>query len=211
MVPVDLAGLRRLEVMAAAVGVEAHWQAVLRENLFQRPEGRVGSFRRLRARLQRALCDRARRQGLGLHPDPRRRPRRDPVRAGRSGRSATTIACPSGRSSSRSRKPRCAPTSSKPRSGSTSIPTAPTPSSTGHGASAATTRKDSPSRSCAPPKSARRPQPVDMWTTLRLAHMPTGEQNQKKRTFDVLPKPDNLIRYRHDSALSWHPSVQSHT
>jgi hypothetical protein len=35
-----------------------------------------------------------------------------------------------------------------------------------------------------------------MWTTLRLAHIPTGEQNQKKRTFDVLPKPDNFIRYR---------------
>ena len=26
---------------------------------------------------------------------------------------------------------------------------------------------------------------------------PTGEQNQKKRTFEVLPKPDNFIRYRH--------------
>jgi len=26
---------------------------------------------------------------------------------------------------------------------------------------------------------------------------PTGEQNQKKRTFDVLPKPDKFIRYRH--------------
>jgi hypothetical protein len=38
--------------------------------------------------------------------------------------------------------------------------------------------------------------PVDMWTTLRLAHIPTGEQNQKKRTYDVLQKPDNLIRYR---------------
>ena len=25
---------------------------------------------------------------------------------------------------------------------------------------------------------------------------PTGEQNQKKRTFDVLPKPDNSIRCR---------------
>jgi len=39
-----------------------------------------------------------------------------------------------------------------------------------------------------------------MWTTasptLRFAHMPTGEQNQKKRTFDVLSKPDKLIRYR---------------
>jgi hypothetical protein len=33
-----------------------------------------------------------------------------------------------------------------------------------------------------------------MGTTLRLAHIPTGEQNQKKRTFDALPKPDNLIR-----------------
>jgi hypothetical protein len=39
-------------------------------------------------------------------------------------------------------------------------------------------------------------EPVDMWTTLRLAHIPTGEQNHKKRTYDVLPKPDNLIRYR---------------
>jgi hypothetical protein len=25
---------------------------------------------------------------------------------------------------------------------------------------------------------------------------PTGEQKQKKRTSDVLPKPDNFIRYR---------------
>ena len=50
----------------------------------------------------------------------------------------------------------------------------------------------------APLKSAqRRADPVDMWTTLRLAHIPTGEQNQKKRTYDVLPKPDNFIRYRH--------------
>jgi hypothetical protein len=29
---------------------------------------------------------------------------------------------------------------------------------------------------------------------------PTGEQNQKKRTYDVLPKPDNFIRYRQASA-----------
>jgi hypothetical protein len=35
---------------------------------------------------------------------------------------------------------------------------------------------------------------VNMGTTLRLAHIPTGEQNQKERTFDALPKPDNLIR-----------------
>jgi hypothetical protein len=26
--------------------------------------------------------------------------------------------------------------------------------------------------------------------------MPTGEHKQKKRTYDALPKPDNLIRYR---------------
>jgi hypothetical protein len=26
-----------------------------------------------------------------------------------------------------------------------------------------------------------------MWATLRLAHIPAEEQNQKKRTFDVLP------------------------
>jgi hypothetical protein len=25
---------------------------------------------------------------------------------------------------------------------------------------------------------------------------PTAEQKQKKRTYDVLPKPDNFIRYR---------------
>jgi hypothetical protein len=32
--------------------------------------------------------------------------------------------------------------------------------------------------------------------------MPTGEQKQKKRTYDVLPKPDNLIRYR-QRLLQW--------
>src|SRR5271165_3247791 len=31
---------------------------------------------------------------------------------------------------------------------------------------------------------------------MRVAHSPTAEQKQKKRTSDVLPKPDNLIRYR---------------
>ncbi|MGO9237358.1 MAG: hypothetical protein ACLP4V_25975, partial [Methylocella sp.] len=30
----------------------------------------------------------------------------------------------------------------------------------------------------------------------RLDHSPTGEQKQKKRTFDVLPKPAKLISYR---------------
>jgi hypothetical protein len=31
--------------------------------------------------------------------------------------------------------------------------------------------------------------------------MPTGEQKQKKRTLDLLPKPDKLTRYRHRYAL----------
>ena len=44
MVPVDLARLRGVEVMAAAVGVEAHRQAVRRENLFQRLKGRGRSL-----------------------------------------------------------------------------------------------------------------------------------------------------------------------
>src|SRR5208283_2373719 len=30
----------------------------------------------------------------------------------------------------------------------------------------------------------------------RLDHSPTGEQKQKKRTFDVLPNPAKLISYR---------------
>jgi hypothetical protein len=36
---------------------------------------------------------------------------------------------------------------------------------------------------------------------IRFAHSPTGEQNQKKRTYDVLPKPDKWIRYRQASVL----------
>jgi hypothetical protein len=40
-----------------------------------------------------------------------------------------------------------------------------------------------------------------MWTSLRLAQMPTAEQNHKKRTFEALPKPDNLIRYRHSATI----------
>ena len=64
---------------------------------------------RLSARPQRALCRRAGRRGLGLHPHSRRRSRRDPVRSRRSGRSATTIASPTGRSNCRSRRARCGP------------------------------------------------------------------------------------------------------
>jgi hypothetical protein len=48
-----------------------------------------------------------------------------------------------------------------------------------------------------PLKSARRRASWTAWTSLRLAHPAhEAEQNQKKRTSDVLPKPDNLIRYR---------------
>jgi hypothetical protein len=46
-----------------------------------------------------------------------------------------------------------------------------------------------------------------MWTTLRLAHIPTAEQNQKKRTNHVLPKPDKLIRYRQRSGQLLKPAL----
>src|SRR5580700_1629565 len=67
------------------------------------------------------------------------------------------------------------------------------PSSTARAASDATTGTET---SKTPPKSARR---RDLWKCgqrKRVAHSPTGEQKQKKRTFVVLPKPDKLIRYR---------------
>ena len=41
---IDLARLRRAEIGRAAVGVEAHRQAMLRKDLFQRPEGRGRAF-----------------------------------------------------------------------------------------------------------------------------------------------------------------------
>jgi hypothetical protein len=82
---------------------------------------------------------------------------------------------------------------------STSIPTAPTPSSTGLGASDATTRTER-SRTAtmknAPFKSARRRGLWKWGQGIRFAHSPTAEQNQKKRTNHVLPKPDKFIRYR---------------
>jgi hypothetical protein len=40
---------------------------------------------------------------------------------------------------------------------------------------------------------------ASLWTAStrpRVAHPATGEQKQKKRTYDVLPKPANLIRVR---------------
>src|SRR5271156_2355570 len=53
-----------------------------------------------------------------------------------------------------------------------------------------------------PLKSARRRASWTAWTSLRLAHPAhEAEQNQKKRTSDVLPKPDNLIRYRHELVM----------
>ena len=48
-----------------------------------------------------------------------------------------------------------------------------------------------------PLKSARRPACGNVDNANGVAHSPTGEQKQKQRTFDVLPKPANLIRYRH--------------
>ena len=50
----------------------------------------------------------------------------------------------------------------------------------------------------APLKSARRRNAVDgMDKASGLPTPPTAEQNQKKRTNHVLPKPDKFIRYRH--------------
>jgi hypothetical protein len=39
---------------------------------------------------------------------------------------------------------------------------------------------------------------------LRLAHPAHREQNQKTRTFDALPKPDNSIRYRQENEFYRH-------
>ena len=45
MTPIDpAASFRGVKVMRPAIGVEAHRQAMLRENLAQAPEGRGGSF-----------------------------------------------------------------------------------------------------------------------------------------------------------------------
>ncbi|RBP14008.1 integrase-like protein [Roseiarcus fermentans] len=68
--------------------------------------------------------------------------------------------------------------SSRPRSASTSTSTARTPSFTGRDASAATTRKDSSSRSFAPPESARR---RDLWTCGRRFAPPTCPQENRTR------------------------------
>jgi hypothetical protein len=53
----------------------------------------------------------------------------------------------------------------------------------------------------APLKSARRRGLWKCGQGIRLAHSPSAEQNQKKRTNHVLPKPDNFIRYRQGDPL----------
>jgi hypothetical protein len=52
-----------------------------------------------------------------------------------------------------------------------------------------------------PLKSARRRPHGRHGQASGLPTPPTGEQNQKKRTFDALPKPDNFIRYRQNLHL----------
>ena len=58
-------------------------------------------------------------------------------------------------------------------------------------------RSGNPMKRKTPPKSARRRACGRHRQASGLPTPPTGEQKQKKRTYDVLPKPDNLIRYRH--------------
>jgi hypothetical protein len=58
----------------------------------------------------------------------------------------------------------------------------------------------------APLKSARRRGLWKWGQGIRLAHSPTAEQNQKKRTNHLLPKPDKFIRYR--QGLLWKTSVR---
>ena len=99
----------------------------------------------------------------------------------------------------RSPRARCGPTSSRCWSRSMFIPTARTPSSTGPAALAATTRKEGSGKTIplAPLKCARRRADargnVDDASPRPKGRQ--GEQNQKKRTYDALPKPDNFIRY----------------
>src|SRR5579863_10543027 len=68
-----------------------------------------------------------------------------------------------------------------------------TPSSTANDASAATIRKEHSPKPEKPLESAQRPACGNVDNAKGVAHSPTGEQKQKQRTFDVLPKPANLI------------------
>ena len=77
----------------------------------------------------------------------------------------------------RSRRSATAITTSGPRCACTNIPMAGSPSSTARAAWPATSptaASRTPSDQDPPPKSARRRGPVDLWTTLRVAHNPTG-------------------------------------
>src|SRR5665213_2928273 len=69
------------------------------------------------------------------------------------------------------------------------------PSSTARAALVATTAKASPWNSKTLPESARQRACGRLGQVSDLPTPPT-EQKQKKRTFDVLPKPANLISYR---------------
>src|ERR1700687_1046398 len=81
-------------------------------------------------------------------------------------------------------------------------------SSTASDASAATIRRERSSNPEKPLKSARRPTCGNVDNAKGVAHSPTGEQKQKKRTLDVLPKPANLIRYRQQAAAKY-PSASA--
>ena len=116
----------------------------------------------------------------------------------RSARSATTIACPSTGSSCKSRKARCAPISSRRGSRCGNIPDG--THAVFHGPEMPRPlrqKRGLQTKKKRPPKSARRRSLWKCGQRKRVAHSPTGEQKQKKRTFDVLPKPAKLISYRH--------------
>ncbi len=153
----------------------------------------------LPAGAQRSLRRRSGRRGLGLHADPGRRSRRDPVRRGGTpGRRRQLRLLPDAETAD-PRKPDAAPFRQRRGSRCTSIPTARMPSSMGLGASDATTateRSRTATMKNAPLKSARRRGLWKCGQGIRLAHSPTAEQNQKKRTDHALPKPDKFIRYR---------------
>src|SRR5271157_3508659 len=90
---------------------------------------------------------------------------------------------------------------------SISIPTARTPFSAARAASAATTRRERSRIRKTPLKSARRRACGNVDNANALPTVPQEEQKQKKRTFDALPKPGKLIRYRH---ILFHGTVLAH-
>ena len=56
-----------------------------------------------------------------------------------------------------------------------------------------------------PPDTAGRPAPVDLWTSLRLAHQPHRFHHQQRSTH-VLPTPVNLTCYRHSAGFKVYPA-----